>query len=132
MDLTPVGKFSYSPAGADILCVNTVYFMYGRMMKHLAAFLNSSLISWYVNKTTVTSGMGTARWFAVTVEAIPIPATFEDCNEVEALVNDLLHAKELRAVEKVKDLESAIEDLVFQTYGITDSEQDTIRRIKIG
>ena len=46
MDLTPEGRFSYAPAGTKTFCANTVYFMHGSMMKRLAAFLNSSLITW--------------------------------------------------------------------------------------
>ena len=83
MDLTPEGRFSYAPAGTEMYCANTVYFMHGPMMKRLAAFLNSSLITWYVNKTTVTSGMGTARWFAVTVESIPVPSVLKSGSEIE-------------------------------------------------
>ena len=132
MDLTTEGRFSYAPADKEIFCINTVYFMHGPMMKRLAAFLNSSLITWYVNKSTVTSGMGTARWFAVTVEAIPIPKIIKGSDRVDTLVDDLLCAVDESTAQRVDDLESAIEELVYQSYGITECEQETIRRARIG
>ena len=132
MDLTPAGRFSYGPVGAEMYCANTVYFMHGPMMKRLAAFLNSSLITWYVNKTTVTSGMGTARWFAVTVEPIPIPRVFKNGSELEGLVDDLLVALDKDATEKTEELERAIEHLVFGAYGITETQRSMLNKTKTG
>ena len=130
MDLTPEGKFSYGPAGTEMYCANTVYFMHGPMMKRLAAFLNSSLITWYVNKTTVTSGMGTARWFAVTVENIPIPRAFKNGSELDELVDDFLAALDQDATGNIQDLECAIEDFVFGAYGITENQQCVLNKTK--
>ena len=132
MDLTPAGRFSYGPVGAEMYCANTVYFMHGPMMKRLAAFLNSFLITWYANKTTVTSGMGTARWFAVTVENIPIPRVLKNGSELEGLVDDLLVALDKDATEKTEELECAIEQLVFGAYGITDTQRSMLNRTKTG
>ena len=131
MDLTHEGRFSYAPAGTEIYCANTVYFMHGRMMRRLAAFLNSSLITWYVNKTTVTSGMGTARWFAVTVEKIPIPKTTENGDQIEALVDELMHAIDESAASQIEEIEFAVDELIYESYGITENERDTIRSARI-
>ena len=76
-----------------MFCANTVYFMRGPLLKQLVAFLNSSLITWYVNKTAATSGMGTARWFAYVVEGIPVPQPISDGLRLEGLVDDLLHSE---------------------------------------
>ena len=123
MDLTPEGRFSYVPASKEMYCANTVYFMHGSRMKFLAAFLNSSLITWYVNQTTVTSGMGTARWFAVTVENIPIPPFLENGSKLEALVDHLIVAMRDGATKQIEELELAIEQSVFQAYGVTEAER---------
>ena len=128
MDLTPEGRFSYAPEGTETFCANTVYFMHGPMMKLLAAFLNSSLITWYVKKNTVTSGMGTARWFAVTVEAIPIPIAIDNARTVNVLVDNLLAAMDDGAPEKVQALESEIEDFVFESYGISAQQRQAIEK----
>ena len=132
MDLTPEGRFSYAPAGTKTFCANTVYFMHGPMVKRLAAFLNSSLITWYVNKNTVTSGMGTARWFAVTVEAIPIPQAIKAGSKVDAMVDKLLAAMDDGAAEEIEAIELAIEQLVYESYGLTDRQQDAIKRSVLG
>ena len=129
MDLTPEGRFSYASAGTELFCANTVYFMHGPMMKCLAAFLNSSLITWYANKTSVTSGMGTARWFAVTVEAIPIPQAIRTSSKVETLVDDLIRAMDESAIRQVEEIDAEIEGLVYKAYGINRTGQHTIKRI---
>ena len=123
MDLTPAGRFSYSPAGAEMFCVNTVYFMHGPLMKQLVAYLNSSLITWYVNKTAATSGMGTTRWFAYVVEGIPVPSSISEGSQLEGLVDRLLRNE--RGAAK-KDVETAIEDVVYQSYGITKKEREEL------
>ena len=132
MDLTPEGRFSYGPVGAEMYCANTVYFMHGPMMKRLAAFLNSSLITWYVNKTTVTSGMGTARWFAVTVEKIPVPRVFRNGSALEELVDDLLVALNEDATEKIEELEGTIEHFVLGAYGITETQWRVLNKTQTG
>ena len=132
MDLTPKGRFSYAPAGTEMYCANSVYFMHGPMMKRLAAFLNSSLITWYVNKTSVTSGLGTARWFAVTVETIPIPSVLRNGADVEGRVNDLMMAIDHGATERAEELDCAIEHLVFEAYGITQMEREAIANAGMG
>ena len=97
-------------------------------MKRLAAFLNSSLITWYVNKTTVTSGMGTARWFAVTVENIPVPSDLPNGDELEGLVDELFVALDKDATEKIEEHEGAIENFVFRAYGITEIQRSALTK----
>ena len=131
MDLTPKGRFSYVPSGTELFCANTVYFMHGPMMKCLAAYLNSSLITWYVNRTSVTSGMGTARWFSVTVETIPIPLVIEGGCKLELLVDNLLRAKNECAMNLVEESDSAIDSLIYEAYGISRTQKGIIRRANI-
>ena len=100
------------------------------MIKLLAAFLNSPLITWYVNKTGVTSGMGTTRWFGVTVESIPVPTALECSASLERLVEDLLDASENNRLAEVGKLESEIEGVVSRAYGLTDAEETAIRSWK--
>jgi len=114
-----------------MLCANTVYFMHGQMMKCLAAFLNSSLVSWYVNRNTVTSGMGTARWFGVTVDAIPIPRALDSGGTMEALVDGLMTAMYEEAWHKVEAIETAIEELVYDAYEINSTQREIMRLINV-
>ena len=128
MDLTPEGRFSYAPAGAEMFCANTVYFMHGPMMKQLVAFLNSSLITWYVNKIAATSGMGTARWFAYVVEGIPVPNPIACGLQLEALVDDLLRSETGKRDVYPQEIEMAIESMVCESYGITMAEKTALER----
>ena len=104
--------------------------MHGPRVKYLAAFMNSSLINWYVNKTAVTSGMGTTRWFGVTVEAIPIPLTATNSRTIDALVDDIILFADKGASKKVEELEASVEDLIYQSYGFTVNERNAINKGK--
>ena len=126
MDLTPAGRFSYAPEEVETYCINTVYFMHGPMMKCLAAFLNSSIITWYVNKTAVTSGEGTPRWIKVVVETIPIPPGLNNFKKIEELVDDLMLAIDEGITKQAKEINYAIEHLICDAYGITESERSAI------
>ena len=66
--------------------------------------------------------MGVARWFAVTVENIPVPRVLQNGNELDGLVDDLLVAMDKDATEKIVELEYAIEHLVLGAYGITETQ----------
>ena len=126
MDLTPEGRFSYVPAGEEMFCINTVYFMHGPMMKQLVAFLNSSLITWYVNKTAATSGMGTARWFAYVVEGIPVPDPIAGGLQLEALVDNLLRSERGEHGVIPQEIKMAIDAMVCDSYGITKAEKTAL------
>ena len=128
MDLTRNSRFSYDSGSPEMCCVNTVYFMCGERMKLLAAYLNSSLISWYVNKTTVTSGMGTARWFASTVELIPVPRAQDSEIELIELVQQRLDASAHASSDATSQIDSRIEQLVSQTLGLTPEEVKVVER----
>ena len=72
--------------------------------------------------------MGTARWFAVTVEAIPIPQAIENGSRVDVMVDELLAAVDDGAAEQVDALESAIDQLVYESYGLTERQRHVIKR----
>ena len=74
--------------------------------------------------------MGTARWFAVTVESIPVPSVLKSGSEIEGLVDDLMIAMYDDATKQAKELECAIERLVFEAYGISEMQRDAIRKAR--
>ena len=71
MQMTPQGRFAYSNDG--IYGNAKVFIMTGEYLKYLCAVLNSRLITWFVSKTAVTTGMGLIQWQKFVVETIPIP-----------------------------------------------------------
>ncbi len=121
IDLTDAGRFSYDDATS--FAVNTVYMLTGAAIKYLCAVLNSKLVTWYVNSTAVTSGMGTTRWFAYVVEDIPVPL------EGHSAQPDLERATELAleatCAQKSSDTTQQgreIDRLVYDLYGLTEEE----------
>ncbi len=71
MDLSPQGRFAYS--NEEVYCNNKAFLMIGFPLKYLCAVLNSTIVTWLVNKTARTTGVGLTQWEKFTVEAIPIP-----------------------------------------------------------
>lgn len=128
MDLTPVGRFAYEPEGSEIFCLNSAYFMHGKSIKMLAAFLNSNLISWYVSKMGVTSGLGVPRWIKETIDEIPVPMGLSNEFEFRELVSDRLVLNANMNEGKVHEIECAIEEKVRSAYGITDREYNSVIR----
>ena len=52
---------------------NTVFFMTGKNLKYILAFLNSKLCEWYFDKICATSGVGTRRWIKMYIDKIRLP-----------------------------------------------------------
>ena len=71
MDLTEKGRFAFDDR--SIFCMDTTFWMTGESVKYLCAVLNSTLATWFIQNTALTSGMGVTRWKRFTVERIPVP-----------------------------------------------------------
>ena len=127
IDLTEKGRFAYDDG--QTFSVNTVYMISGSSIKYLCAMLNSSLITWYIKNAALTSGMGTTRWFAVSVEAIPIPKiSAADQRPFVRLVDSILEAKAANPDADTSHLEWEIDRLVYDLYGLTEEEETAIER----
>ena len=121
IDLTENGRFAY--VDDQIFSVNTVYMISGVSIKYLCAMLNSKLLTWYMKNAALTSGMGTTRWFAVSVGAIPIPriSTARQRPFIN-LVDSILEAKADNSDSDTSKQEKEIDRLVYDLYGLTDAE----------
>ena len=121
IDLSDNGRFAYDDG--QTFSVNTVYMISGVSIKYLCAILNSDLITWYMKNTALTSGMGTTRWFAAFVEAIPVPkVSVADQLPLVRLVDDVLKAKAAGPSAYTSELEEEIDRMVYMLYGLTESE----------
>ena len=121
MDLTERGRFSY--ADKDTYCVNTVYMLSGEAIKYLSSVLNSTLITWFMNNTALTSGMGVTRWFSTTVETIPIPEISATRQQpFIRLVDRILAAKATDPNADTGELEDEVDWLVYDLYDLTNEE----------
>ena len=121
MQMSGSGRFAYADEGYT---ANQKTFMVtGWSLKFLCGILNSSLSSWFMKNTGVTTGMGLVQWDKFSVERIPIPkiAAEEQCPFV-ALVDRILAAKDASPAADTSHLESEIDRLVYDLYGLTGAE----------
>ena len=120
-DMSPVGRFAFSDT--ETYCNGKGYIMTGKYLKYLCAVLNSSLMTWYVQNTAATTGMGLTEWKVVTVERIPVPQiSAAEQAPLVALVERILAAKagDLRA--DTGEWERELDGLVYGLYGLTGEE----------
>ena len=127
MDMTERGRFCYSER--EMYCNNSAFFLVGESLKYLCAVLNSTLIWWFVQATAPTSGMGVTRWIGFVVESIPIPKpSAVQERALVGLVDQILVELDRDPKADVSDYESAIDDLVYELYGLTEEEDTAVER----
>ena len=121
MDLTEQGRFALDDG--SMFCMDTTFFMTGESVKYLCAVLNSTIVTWFIQNTALTSGMGVARWKTFTVERIPVPMFSPDEQRpFVRLVDRILKAKVADPDADTSELEEQIDWLVYDLYGLTDEE----------
>ena len=127
MDLTGKGRVALDDR--SMFSVDTTFFMAGRSLKYLCAALNSTLATWFMKNTALTSDMGVTRWKAFTVEAIPIPKiSAESQRPFVELVDKILEAKDAGPAADTSELEAEIDQLVYDLYGLTEEEIAAVER----
>ena len=127
MDLTERGRFAIDDG--SMFCIDTTFLMTGNSVKYLCAVLNSTLVTWFMKNTALTSGMGVTRWKRFTVEAIPIPKiTAAKQRPFVQLVDQILAAKDANADADTRELEDEIDRLVYDLYGLTEEEIAAVER----
>ena len=103
--------------------------MTGESLKYLCAILNSTLITWLMNHTALTTGMGLLQWKKFTVERLPIPkVTTLQQRPFIGLVDAILEAKAAVPEADTSHLEWKIDRLVYDLYGLTEEEDTAIER----
>ena len=125
MDLTQHGRLL--PDDGSMFCIDTTFFMTGESLKYLCAVLNSTLATWFIQNTALTSGMGVARWKPFTVERIPIPKlSAAKQRPFVRLVDRILEAKASNPDADTGELEREIDRLVYDLYGLTEEEREVV------
>ena len=128
MDLTDRGRFAYDDK--SMFCMDTTFVMTGQSVKYLCAVLNSTLATWFMQNTALTSGMGVARWKRFTVERIPVPNISDDeQHPFVRLVDLILEAKSADPSADTGELEREIDRLVYELYGLTEEEDTAVERV---
>ena len=121
MDLTDRGRFAYDDQ--SMFCMDTTFVMTGESVKYLCAVLNSTLATWFMQNTALTSGIGVACWKRFTVERIPVPnLSAREQRPFVQLVDRILEAKATDPDADTGEMEEQIDWLVYDLYGLIDEE----------
>ena len=127
MDLTERGRFAVDDEAT--YCLDTTFFLTSESPKYLCAVLNSTLATWFMQNTALTSGMGVARWKRFTVERIPVPKLgTEEQRPFVRLVDRILEARAADTEADTGELEEQIDRLVYDLYGLTEGETTAVER----
>ena len=126
MDLSDVPTFAYDDNAQ--FANNTVYFLSGREnLLYLLGYLNSKIATYLFSQIGSTSGVGTTRWQAFTMEQLFVPrATPEKQSQIAGLVDRIIAAKKDDPYANTFSIEQMIDRLVYRLYGITSDEAAVI------
>ena len=120
-DLSPEGRFAYWDS--EMYCINSAFFATGISLKYLQAVLNSTLMTWLMHKTALTTGMGEIRWIVFVVEQLPVPkATPAQQRPFVKIVNEALAVKSADPSTDIGHQKTEIDRLVYDLYGLTAEE----------
>ena len=122
MDLSDVPTFAYDDNTQ--FANNTVYFLSGREnLLYLLGYLNSKMATYLFSQIGSTSGVGTTRWQAFTMEWLIVPrTTSEKQSQIAGLVDRIIEAKKDDPSADTSSTEQMIDKLVYRLYGLTADE----------
>ena len=127
MDMSPRGRFAFS--NSEMHCNDKGFLMTGTSLKYLCAILNSSLITWLMKGSALTTGMGLIQWKKFAVERLPIPQiTAAEQEPFVKLVDEILKARDADPDADTSHLEWEIDRLVYDLFGLTEEEDTAIER----
>ncbi|MCY3769059.1 MAG: Eco57I restriction-modification methylase domain-containing protein [Gammaproteobacteria bacterium] len=121
MHMSPMGRFAYSDDG--VYCNQKTFILIGASLKYLCAVLNSTLMTWMMKNTAVTTGMGLLQWDKFTVEDISIPMiTDSRQRRFIDLIDNILAVKATNRSADISKQEVEIDRSVYDLYGLTPEE----------
>ena len=104
----------------------TCFMIITKIPKIINAFLNSSIIQWYIRKRSSNLGEKGMSLTKQTVETIPIPPITSSnqhiVSQIESLVDKILAAKKTNHAADTTAWEKEIDRLVYKLYELTDEE----------
>ncbi len=120
MDMSPEGRFAYSDQ--ELFCNDKGFIMTGNALKYLCAVLNSRLVTWFMEVTALTTGMGVLQWKKFAVERLPVPyVRGTKQRSFTRLVNRIL-AESADPRASLGDLQAEIDCAVNALYGLNAEE----------
>ena len=125
MDMSDRGRFAYSDL--EMYCNDKGFMMTGKSLKYLCAVLNSTVVTWFVRNTALTTGAGLTQWKKFAVERLPIPEiSIAKQRPFVRLLDGILEAKDADPEVDTTELEAEIDRLLYQLYGLTAGEVLTV------
>ncbi len=92
-------------------------------LEYILGVVNSRLISWFGRYTLPNFGKDVfPKLNPNDIKELPIPKNFEFIDHIKTMVTDIISAKQLDPNTDTSALESEIDQLVYQLYGLTDEE----------
>ncbi|MDR8389941.1 Eco57I restriction-modification methylase domain-containing protein [Aliifodinibius sp. S!AR15-10] len=120
-DISKEGDFTFDKEGTYYM-VNTAYFI-PKDDLYLLALLGSNLIEFYYRGILASYRGGYLRFFTQYLEMIPIVNAEDDEREkIESLISQILTAKKDNSDTDISELESKIDRLVYDLYGLDEDE----------
>jgi adenine-specific DNA-methyltransferase len=120
-ELSDGQKFAYDDSG--MYANNTIFFITGNNLKYLLSILNSKVAKWYFNEISTSSGMGTNRWLKYKIELLPIfQPSIEQMGFIESIANKVITLKKQNPSADTTELETQIDQLVYQLYELSEDE----------
>lgn len=101
-------------------CVNTAYVI-PVDDTFLLGIMNSKVIHFFYTSLTTSIRGGYLRFIRQYVEQIPIPSPHSLSDKISLLVKERMSI-DIEEVDKIESLESQIDQLVYQLYGLTEEE----------
>ena len=115
------GRVSY--CRGPMFCLDKGFMLTGEKIKYLTAILNSSLVSWYVNKVAPTTGAGLAEWKKFVIGSVPIPKPNATEEKSISLLAEELASKSSTGEIDVKKLNVRVDMLVNALYELSEEEK---------
>ena len=127
-------KIIFYYVDANYYILDSTFMITGENLKFLIAILNSSVIGYWIKLSAATLGDGSygAKIYIENSPILPItPQNQPLVSQIESLVDQILTItmqpdydpdSSTESTQKVKSLESQIDRLVYQLYGLTDEE----------
>ena len=118
-------RFCYDETG--VACLDSTCFATGKDMKFLAGYLNSSICTRELLNNSPKTGTGDVIVSVQALEPIRVPkATKSQKDEIARLVDKCIIALSKNANADTSSIETEIDDLIFELYGIHETEKQVI------
>jgi hypothetical protein len=107
-------------------CNQKAFIITGKNTKYITALLNSRVEFWYFKRIGATLGSSGYEMSKIFMENLPIPPITPEnqplVSQIESLVDQILARKRDDPHADTRDLERAIDDIVYRLYDLTPDE----------